>query len=117
EALGPLWAQVVDRGRKKAPPPQRAGDCAREQARPHRLGSSPQGARLRVRQGKCDGVPTSLIIAPCSGPSRRGLAAREREARPARRPAFDGPSARGAPACAGGDEGNGGEARTKERLE
>jgi Transposase IS116/IS110/IS902 family len=42
--------QVVDRGRKQAPTPQRAGDCARQQARPHRLGGSSQGARLRVRQ-------------------------------------------------------------------
>ncbi len=50
KALGPLRAQVVDRGCQEAPPPQRAGDCARQQARPHRLGGSSQRARLRVRQ-------------------------------------------------------------------
>src|SRR5262252_9343042 len=50
--------------RHKAPAPQRAGDCARQQARPHRLGGSPQRARFRVRQNRCDGVPTCLIHAP-----------------------------------------------------
>ena len=78
--LGALWAQVLDRGRQEATAPQRAGDCARQQARPHRLGGSQQGARLRVRQDECDGVPTCLILAPCSGPSRRGLAALEQAA-------------------------------------
>ncbi|SRR6266536_3493154 len=42
--------QVVDRGSEEAAAPQRAGSCASEQARPHRLGGSPQRARLRVRQ-------------------------------------------------------------------
>jgi len=37
-------------------------------------GGSQQGARLRVHQDRCDGVPTCLIQASCSGPSRRGLA-------------------------------------------
>jgi len=46
-------------------------------SRPHRLGGSPQGTRFRVRQDQCDGVPTCLIFAPCSGPSRRGLATTE----------------------------------------
>ncbi len=50
EAVGALRAQVVDRGSEEAAAPQRAGSCASEQARPHRLGGSPQRARLRVRQ-------------------------------------------------------------------
>jgi hypothetical protein len=78
KAVGAPWAQVVDRGGKKAP--QRAGDCARQQACPHR-GDSPQGALFRVRQDRCNGAPTSLILAP----SRRGLATPARAARPARR--------------------------------
>jgi transposase len=45
-----LRAQIVDRGRKEASAPQCAGGRARQQARPHRLGGSSQGARLRVRQ-------------------------------------------------------------------
>src|SRR5215470_4421114 len=64
---------------------QRASDPARQQARPHRLGGSSQGARLRVRQDQCR-VPTRLILAPCSGPSRHGLATLAREARQAQRP-------------------------------
>ena len=55
----------------KKPAPQRAGDCARQQAGPHRLGGSPQGARFRVRQDQCD-APACLILAPCSG--RQGVA-------------------------------------------
>jgi transposase len=50
KALGPLRAPVVDQGRKEAPTPQRAGDRARQQARPHRLAGSSRGTRLRVRQ-------------------------------------------------------------------
>jgi hypothetical protein len=34
-------------------------------------------ARFRVRQDECDGVPTCLILAPCSGPSRRVLTTTE----------------------------------------
>jgi len=41
--LGTLWAQAVDRRRQEAAAPQRAGDRARQQARPHRLGCSQQG--------------------------------------------------------------------------
>ncbi|MEH2562215.1 hypothetical protein V1289_001842 [Bradyrhizobium sp. AZCC 2289] len=63
-----------------------------------------QGTRLRVRQDRYDGVPSSVILAPCSGPSRRGLAAWKREARPARRPALTAP-ARGSSERAGRDEG------------
>src|SRR5215469_11542777 len=50
-----------------------------------------------------------------SGPSRRGLAAGEREASLARRPAVDGPLR--AARLHARDEENGGKARTKERLE
>ena len=39
--------------------------------RPYRLGSPPQGSRFRVRQNQC--APNCLIVAPCSGLSRRGL--------------------------------------------
>jgi hypothetical protein len=47
-----------------------------------------------VRQDRCDRVPSSVILAPCSVPSRRSLAAQKQEARLARRPALTGPSAR-----------------------
>ena len=45
QELGALWAQVLDRGGQEAAAPQRAGDCAGQQARPHRLecaGSRPE---------------------------------------------------------------------------
>ena len=42
--------------------------------------------RARVHQDRCDGLPSSLILAPRSGPSRRGLEAWKRGARPPRRP-------------------------------
>jgi hypothetical protein len=64
-------------------------------AKPHRLGGSPQGTRLRVRQDQC--VPTCLILAPCSGPSRHGLETLAQVANSSRRPALTAP-ARGAPA-------------------
>jgi hypothetical protein len=48
---------------------------------PHRLGRSSQGTRFRVRENRCAGAPTCLILAPCSGPSRRGLAMLEQSAR------------------------------------
>jgi len=51
--------------------PQRAGDRTRQQTRADRMGSTSQGTRLRVRQDQC--APNCLILAPCSGPSRRGL--------------------------------------------
>jgi len=41
QAMGALWPQVVDRGSQKTTAPQRAGDCARQQTRPHRLDGSP----------------------------------------------------------------------------
>ena len=82
KAVGTPWAQILDRSGEEATTPQCARHCARQQARPHRVGGSQQGARLRVRQDRCGGVPSSLILAPCSGPSRRGLAAWTREVRP-----------------------------------
>src|SRR5262249_39117995 len=49
--IGPKhWWRDLDRGGQEAPASQRAGDCARQQARPHRLGGSPQGARTRAVQ-------------------------------------------------------------------
>ena len=39
-----------------------------------------------------DARPTRLILAPCSAPSRRGLATPERAARQARRPALTAPA-------------------------
>ena len=72
KVLGALWPQILDRSRQETIAPQRAGDCARQQARPDRLGGSQQGTRLRVRQDGADGVPACLILAPCSG--RQGAA-------------------------------------------
>jgi transposase len=45
-----------------------ARHCARQQARPYCVGGSQQGARLRVRQHRCNGVPSSVILAPCAAP-------------------------------------------------
>ena len=104
QVLGALWPQILDRSRQETIAPQRAGDCARQQARPDRLGGSQQGPRLRMRQDGGDGVPTCLILAPCSVPSRRSLAAVEQDVRTARRPALTA-LARGASARAGRDEG------------
>jgi hypothetical protein len=77
---------------------------ARQQARPDRLGGPQQGTRLRMRQDGGDGVPTCLIVAPCSGPSRRSLAAVEQDVGTARRLTLTA-LARGASARAGRDEG------------
>jgi hypothetical protein len=41
--------------------------CARQQARPDRLGGSQQGTRLRVRQDRGDGVPTCLSLVAVLG--------------------------------------------------
>jgi hypothetical protein len=57
-------------------------------------------------EDKCDGVPICVSVAPCSGPSRRGLETPKPEASQARRPALT-PPARGAPERA--------QAGTKER--
>jgi Transposase IS116/IS110/IS902 family len=61
QELGSLRAQAVDRSRQEAAASQCAGDCARQQAGPHGLGGSQQGAihpsrrepwhRARFRQG------------------------------------------------------------------
>src|SRR5258706_4874166 len=104
KVLGALWPQILDRSRQETIAPQRAGDCARQQARPDRLGGSQQGTCLRVRQDGGDGVPTCLILAPCSGPSRRSLAAVEQDVKTARQPALTA-LARGASARAWRDEG------------
>ena len=47
EELGAPRAQTLDRGRQEAAAPQRAGDRARQQARPHRLERSGSWSRLR----------------------------------------------------------------------
>jgi len=101
---------------KPTPAPQRAGDRARQQARPDRLGGTPQGARLRMRH-QCDSVPTCLILAPCSGPSRRGLQTLAQVEKSSRRPALTAPCARLPATPAGRDEGTARQARTKEQPE
>jgi transposase IS116/IS110/IS902 family protein len=68
QSSGSAMASNPDRGRQEAPTPQCAGNRARQQARPHRLGRPPQGLRLRVRQDQRNSVPICLILAPCSGP-------------------------------------------------
>jgi len=50
EVLGSLRAQTLDRSGQAAAASQRAGDRSRQQAGPHRLGGSQQGAQLRMRQ-------------------------------------------------------------------
>ncbi len=45
--LGAPWAQALDRGGQEAAAPQRAGDRARQQARPHRLERSGSWPSLR----------------------------------------------------------------------
>jgi hypothetical protein len=52
EELGTLRAQTLDRSGQAAATPQRASDRASQQAGPHRLGGSQQGAQLRMRQDK-----------------------------------------------------------------
>ena len=47
EELGAPRAQALDRGGQEAAAPQRAGDCARQQARPHRLERSGSWPELR----------------------------------------------------------------------
>ena len=69
-----------------------------------------QGPRLRdEEERRCR--PARLILAPCSAPSRRGLAALERDLKSAQRPAL---TARRERRCAGQDEGTALTARTKE---
>ena len=47
--MGALRAQIVDRGGQATPAPQRAGDRARQQARPHRLGVLHKGRAFEAR--------------------------------------------------------------------
>ena len=47
QELGAPWAQTLDRGGQEAATPQRAGDCARQQARWHRLECFGSWAELR----------------------------------------------------------------------
>jgi transposase len=70
DELGTSRAQVVDRGRKEAAAPQRAGDRTRQQARAHRLGGTRQGTRLRSDEDGQWFDPTCMILAPRSAPSR-----------------------------------------------
>jgi hypothetical protein len=64
-----------------------------------------QGTRIRGHEDDCAVVPTCVSVAPCSGPSRRGLQTLELEPRQLRRPALTVP-ARECPAQrAGRDEG------------
>ena len=88
------WSQGLDRCRQEKIAPQCAGDRARQQAGTHRLGRSPQGAPIRMHEDACDGVPTCLSVAPCSGPSRPSPAG-GRKQRPALTvPARDAPNNR-----------------------
>jgi len=69
---------------------------------------------------KTNAVPICLIVAPCSGPSRRGLQTLAQVARLSRRPALTVPSARRASAPAGREEGTAkskGTARSKEIVD
>ena len=56
QELGALWAQALDRGGPKAAAPQRAGDCAGQQARSHRLECT--GSRSRLRGEQASGCVT-----------------------------------------------------------
>jgi len=121
KTVGPIWPHIVDRGSQTTAAPQRVGD-ARQQARSHPLGGSPQGTRFRVRQEQCNSVPICLILAPCSDPSRRGLETLAQVASLSRRPALTAPCARRVCAPAGRDEGtapgaNKGTVRSKEIVD
>src|SRR6266699_4552924 len=91
--LGTLRAQILDRSRQEAVAPQRAGDRARQQACPHRLGGAGQRTRLRADEDRqCGRRPTRLILTPCSARSKRSLATPEPAASQARRPALTAPA-------------------------
>ena len=70
-------------------------------------GIGPIISQIRMRENACDGVPTCLSVAPCSGPSRHGLETMEREASAERRPPFTAPCARRLPAPVGRGEETG----------
>src|SRR5262249_55971165 len=103
--LGTLRAQILDRSRQEAVAPQRARDCPRQQACPHRLGGAGQRPRLRADEDRRCRRPTRLILAPCSARSRRSLATPEPAASKARRPALTVPCARRDRRSVGRDEG------------
>src|SRR5215469_14908064 len=50
--------------------PQCPGDRACQQACPHCVGGSQQGARIRMREDARHCIPTYMSVAPCSEPSR-----------------------------------------------
>ena len=52
KSLGAPWAQALDRGGQEAAAPQRAGDCAGQQARPYRLERSGSWPGLRGAQAR-----------------------------------------------------------------
>jgi len=86
--------------------PQRAGDRARQQACPDRLGGAGQRTRLRADEDRrCRRRPTRVILAPCSARSRLGLATPEPAASQARRPALTAPARDAIDVLAGRDEG------------
>ena len=76
-----------------------------QQARPHRLGGSQQGAQLRGHEDNCAFVPTCVSVAPCSGPSRRGLQTLKLGTEATATASLDGPCARCPAQRAGRDEG------------
>jgi hypothetical protein len=63
--------------------------------------------KFEWHQDKQDVAPSCLSVAPCSDPSRRGLATLEQEAKQTRWPALTAPCAWRASTCAGRDEGTG----------
>ena len=61
EELGAPWAQALDRGGQEAAASQRAGDRARQQARPHRLERSGSWPGLRGEEDGSGSDPVCLI--------------------------------------------------------
>src|SRR6516164_9099376 len=105
QELGTVRAQILDRSRQEAVAPQRAGDRARQQACPHRLGGAGQRTRLRADEDRRRRRrPTRVILAPCSARSRRSLATPEPAASQVRRAGLDRPCARRDRRSAGRDE-------------
>jgi len=97
--------RYLDRSRQEAVAPQRAGDRARQQACPHRLGGAGQRTRLRADEDRRRRRrPTRVILAPCSARSRRSLATPEPAASQVRRAGLDRPCARRDRRSAGRDE-------------
>ena len=106
EELGAPWAQALDRGRQEAAAPQRAGDCTRQQARPHRLERSrPAAATSSEEDDERSPNPHDPRAVLGAVKARPGIA--RAEVRPSRRPALT------APARVAVDDAQAG---TKERL-